>query len=337
MNTQFKTLFTVGVDHGYYSGDCEDIRFIIPEGTARWLRNGKLLTRTLGGQLHVFFEADDRGVALAAIPGEVLRFGLLATNPCFSNFTQLNANFPKTKPLYRNSASPTALDAPEGVTLVGRMLTHVLTVPGRPVTITLKDGSANALKSTDITAAENRVSLAYDLNGYPPGAYDVEEVSASGTKKTAYYFEPELDQAGVFGILEVILSSDLYKATAAFAIGFASREETLNYYIVATTEQASDLNPLSITDAGAAEDDRDPVLFTKIPSASFTDAEISPAMLGDSSKQVVLFRSQATVPRAERARRKIQLMKNAEILIPHLPQPGPGKTNADIIIAISKP
>lgn len=337
MNTQFRTLFTVGVKHGYYNNICEDLRFIVPGDTARCLRNGKLLTRTLDGKLHVLFEADGDGAALAAIPGKVLRFGLLATNSGFFNFTQLTAGFPDTKQLHRNSGSPTALDAPTGVTPVVRMLTHVLTAPVRPVTVTLRDGSANPLQSTVITAAENRVSIAFDLTGYPPGAYDVEEVSANGTNQTAYYSEPELVQAGVFGILEVRVSSGFYQEPPDFKIVFTPRHETLNYYIVATAEQASDLDTLSITDAGAGEDNRDPVLFTRIPAASFTGAEISPALLGGSSKQVVLFRSQAAVPRTEKARRRIQLMKNADILIPHLPQPGPGRSNADIIISVSKP
>jgi len=337
MNTQFETLFTVSVEHDYYQESCEDIRFIIPGDTARWLRNGKLVTRSLDGKLHVLFEADGDGAALAAIPGKVLRFGLLAVNPGFFNFTQLTASFPETKLLYANSASPTALDAPREVALVGRMITHVLTVPERPVALTLKDGSSNSLQSAVITAEDNRVSLAYDLSGFSPGAYAVEEVSAGGTKQTAYYSEPELAQAGVFGILEVIVSSEFYQATAAFEIAFDPREETLNYYIVATAEQASDLDPLSISDAGAGEDNRNPVLFTRVPATSFTAAEISPALLGDSSKQVVLFRSQAAVPRTEKARRRIQLMKNADILIPHLPQPGPEQPNADMIISVSKP
>jgi hypothetical protein len=45
----------------------------------------------------------------------------------------------------------------------------------------------------------------------------------------------------------------------------------------------------------------------------------------------------STGARAEKVRRKIQLMKKSEILIPHLPQPGPAQATAYIIISVSKP
>jgi len=52
---------------------------------------------------------------------------------------------------------------------------------------------------------------------------------------------------------------------------------------------------------------------------------------------LLLFKSTATVARMEKARTKIQLMKSGEAIINNLPQPGQDKTNADLIIPISKP
>jgi hypothetical protein len=51
----------------------------------------------------------------------------------------------------------------------------------------------------------------------------------------------------------------------------------------------------------------------------------------------LLFRSQAPVARRQRGRRKIQLNRNGEVLIEHLPQPGAERATADLIVHLSKP
>jgi hypothetical protein len=43
------------------------------------------------------------------------------------------------------------------------------------------------------------------------------------------------------------------------------------------------------------------------------------------------------VPRQEKARKKIQLTLNGDVIIPHLPQPSADKFKSEIIIQISKP
>ena len=60
-------------------------------------------------------------------------------------------------------------------------------------------------------------------------------------------------------------------------------------------------------------------------------------MLGDSDIKVVLFKSNEVVTRQEKGRQNIQLRKNGEELIPHLPQPGAGKPTGNMIIHLSKP
>src|SRR5207253_4685141 len=119
MTTQFKPLFVVSVAHAYYSGNCEDVAFILPADTAQLLRNGKLLAKVLEGKLYILFETDEAGTALVTISGKTLRIGLQLINPFFSNFTTLNANFASSQLLYRNAAVPTALDAPASVTPAG--------------------------------------------------------------------------------------------------------------------------------------------------------------------------------------------------------------------------
>jgi hypothetical protein len=342
MNTEFKTLFTVAAVHAYYNGNCEDIHFVVPRDVAQLLKNGRLLTKSMGGKLYILFEAAEAGGALAAIPGKTLRIGLQLANPFFSNFTEVGTDFASVKLLYRNTTVPTALSAATRVTLVGQVFSHTLTDNSRPVTVALKDAAGQTvetgtIKTHTIAAADNRTTVSYDLTGQIPGAYSIEEVYPASTKQIAYYTDAELSLAGVFGVLEVKIDGGFYAAAADFQIAFGVRKETLKYYVVATNYSDADFSLLSVTDAGFAEDGRSQINFVKVPSNSFTPAEISPAMLGNSSTKVVLFKSQTPVARTEKARKKIQLKKNGEVLITHLPQPSSGRTNADLIIPISKP
>lgn len=90
-------------------------------------------------------------------------------------------------------------------------------------------------------------------------------------------------------------------------------------------------------DAGFQEDGRLQINFIKVSAESFTPAEIPPELVGNTSAKVVLFKSQNAVARAEKGRKKIQLKRNNDVLITHLPQPGSEKTNANLIVSVSKP
>ena len=122
-----------------------------------------------------------------------------------------------------------------------------------------------------------------------------------------------------------------------FTVPFAAKEETLKYYVVAKNYTNADFNLLSVTDTGFTEDGRPQLQFDKVAPGAFTPDEIPLALLNEGGTQVVLFKSQTTVTRKDRARRKIQLNKNGDVLITHLPQPGEIKSNANLIIHISKP
>lgn len=337
MTTQFKTLFEVAIAHPYYREACEDVSFVLPASTAQWLRNGKLVAKVLEGRLYVLFEADEGGAALKPIPGETLRIGLRLTNPFFSNFTKVDAGFASSKLLYGNAVAPALLDAPIKVRLVGNLFSHTLTDSDRPVTVTLRDKAGVVLQTDEITAALDRAAISYDLTALPPGVYTIDEDLPGGLTRNPYYSDAELLQVGVFGLLEVKIADSFYGVAPDFQIEFEPREETLKYYVVARRYADADINQLSISDSGFGDDGRPQITFTKVLSGAFTPAEIAPALLTDDSGKVVLFKSQALVARAEKARKKIQLKKNGEVLITHLPQPRPEKTNADLVIAISKP
>lgn len=149
--------------------------------------------------------------------------------------------------------------------------------------------------------------------------------------------DPDLAKEGVFGVVEVRIAAGFYDAPAAFEIAFAARQETLRYYLVVSRYSDAELAQLTVSDAGFGEEGRPEVKFTKVPAAGFAPDEIPPALLGGGAATVVLFRSQAPVARRRRGRRKIQLNRNGEVLIEHLPQPGAERPSSDLIVHLSKP
>ena len=149
--------------------------------------------------------------------------------------------------------------------------------------------------------------------------------------------EPELAREGVFGVVEVRIAAGLYDVPAAFEIAFAARQETLRYYLVVRRYSDAELAQINVSDAGFGEEGRPEIKFTKVPAAAFAPDEIPPALLGGGDAEVMLFRSQAPVARRQRGRRKIQLNRNGEVLIEHLPQPGAERPSSDLIVHLSKP
>ena len=337
MITKFSTLFMVNISHTYYISKCRDFDFIFPADTAQLLRNGKLIAKVLDGKLYVLFEADEAGTALVPIAGKRLRIGLKLLNPFFSNFTELPFNSNASTPLYRNTTNPVALDEPEETVMVGQVFSQSLAKTERPVTVTLKNTGGQILQTDIITAANKTTTVSYELAGQAAGAYTVEEAYSGETKKTTYYCDAELRQHGVFGAIEIEINSGFYTAPPTFVIAFDVKEEILKYYIVARNYSGTEFNQLSVKDNGFAEEGRPQVNFTKVLSESFTKDDISPALLGGSDTRVVLFKTQAAIKRREKARKKIQLNKNGDAVITHLPQPGADKANGDLIINISKP
>lgn len=329
MITQFKTLFTVSVSHTYYSGNCRDFDFVVPADVARLMSNGRLLARVLEGKLYVLFETTDLGAPRCPLPGKTLRFGLRLTNAAFTNYTVVDSDFGTSRLLYKNKASPTALDTPSKTALVGNVFVHQLTDTARPVTITLRDENGVALKSDVITSANDRTDISFDLTKYSAGAYTVEEAYTATTKDIPYYFDSELLSQSVVGILEIAIDSGFYTTAPDFAISFSAKQDTLKYYVV-TNYPPADIASLSVTDAGGSS----PITFTKVFPVS---DDISQSITAGGTNNVVLFQSQTAVARNENARPKIQLAYGSEVLIANLPQPGQEKAGSNIIVSISKP
>jgi hypothetical protein len=336
MNLDLRPLFTLAVTHAYYGGPCRDLGFVLPSDAEQLLRGGRLLARTVAGRLHVLFEAGEDGGPRVSLAGRRLRLGLRLLNPHFANFSA-PAGAPAGLPLWRNAAAPAALDPPRGVRLSGPLLVHGLEETARPVTVTVEDEDGRpAAAPQTVDADDGRGTVSFSLPGAAPGLLRVTEQAPASAPRTAEaYLHPELAQGGVLGIVEVRIAAGFYAAPAAFEIAFAARQETLKYYLVAKGYGGAELEQLAVIDAGFTDEARPQVAFDRVPGAELTADDLPPALLGNPA-EVVLFRSAAPVARRERGRRKIQLKRNGDVLIEHLPQPGAERAAADLIVHLSK-
>jgi len=336
MITSFRSLFTVAVAHTYYSERCRDFSFVIPMDTAAQLAGAKLLAREVDGVLHILYETEPGGGALVPVDGRRLRFGLRLRNPLFSNFTALAFDPASEIPLYRNLADPTTLDAALAVQPAGDRFSIPLHSASRPVTVTLADAAGTTLKTETLTADADCTAISYDLLGQPPGLVTAEEAYPADTVSTSWYRDDNLLAMGVFGVVEIIIHNGFYANAPAFTVSFTAKEEPLEYYVVAKNYSTTEFNQLTVADAGFSEESRPRVDFTRIESSAFTDAEIPSALIAPSGARIALFRSTA-VPRRDKGRRKIQLLRHHDVLITHLPQPGAEKARGELIVQLSKP
>jgi hypothetical protein len=332
MITSFHTLCTVAVSHGYYRDICRDFDFIVPADSAATLRNGKLIARVQDGQLHLLYEADGEGAALIRLAGTTLRFGLKLLNPQFSNFSDVAV----VPPLYRNSVIAGRLDLAQGVAMTGRLVHHVITTSNRPVTVTVSNEEGHQIKTETITTANDRSAVSFDLAGHPAGVYSVVEKYPDETVTASYYSDPELQRAGVSGVVEIKIAAGFYALPPAFIISFDAKQETLKYYVVAGNYTAAELDHLSVSDTGYVDEGRVRIDFIRVPSASFASDDIPSGMLVKEGEKIVLFKSETPVARRETARKKIQLSNNGDVLIRNLPQAGADRVSGDFFIHISK-
>jgi len=148
--------------------------------------------------------------------------------------------------------------------------------------------------------------------------------------------DAELLRAGLFGVVEITVDPGFYAAPPAFEIAFAAREETLKYYVVARNYTPAQFNQLDVTDEGFTADARPKIDFQRVAASDFSADDVPASVLGDAGAKVALFRSQAPVARREKARRRIQLARNTEVIVQNLQQPGAAAATANLVIHLSK-
>ncbi len=167
-----------------------------------------------------------------------------------------------------------------------------------------------------VKADEGRLRMLYEANS-------VGDPVLSAADKTLY-----------FGLK---LGNPYFANEAEFGIAFQARQDRLRYYLVARNFSDAEMAQLSVSDTGFASEGRAEVAFRRIAPAAFAVEEIQPAMLGPAESKVVLFESEAAVARQAIGMRGIQLKRNGTTLVSHLPQPGPERSNAEVIVQLSKP
>ncbi|MBL1179235.1 hypothetical protein [Pantanalinema sp. GBBB05] len=332
---QFKILLTLKINHSYYQNGIDSIGISTLADTMELFHRGQLIQKIHKGVLYVLVKVDETGNPIVDLAGETLRFGVQLLNLFFSNFTDFTLS--SSHYLYSNTTVPDQLDQPVLVKLVGRQFSTTLTQPDRPVIVNLRGSSGQIIHHQTIDTLEHDATLSYDLSGQRSGAYSLEEQYPTTIITTPYYFDPELQQSRAFGIVEITIDTKFYTTAPELTIAFQAKQETLKYYIVAHRYSEAELNQLTITDTGFTEENRPEINFSPVFPAAFTAEDLSPDLLETSHTKVVLFKSQAPVRRQEQARRNIQLLRNGDVLIPHLPQPAASQTTADLIIHLSKP
>jgi len=152
----------------------------------------------------------------------------------------------------------------------------------------------------------------------------------------AHEEDAELLREGFFCLVEIRIAAGFYVTPPEFEIGFDAREDTLKYFVVARNYSAGEFNQLEVTDAGFSADGRPKIDFVRVAASAFTAADLPAEVLGGADVRVALFRSQQSVARQDKARKRIQLARNNDVIIPQLPQPGAAAATANLVVHLSK-
>lgn len=341
MKIQFFKLLTMTIMHTYYREHCRDFTFIVPSDSAQLLKDGKLLAKEVDGRFIVLFEADGDGNSLASVAGRKLRIGLALRNSHFGNISELGPGAGMLTPIYRNGAGASDL-YPEDSVLVGNIFSLSLSDKTRPVLVSLNDANGFVLQCDSITTADNRTEFSCDLTSLPAASYSISEIYPERTATTFLYHDAELQPQRPFGIVEIEISKDFYTLkpkplAPEMTIMFSARLEALKYYVVANGNTNTNFfDKLTIADSGFSEEKRDEVVFDRVPGNALGEDDLSADLLGEIPGNILLFKSRDKVARREAGRKKIQLVKNGDVLISNLPQPAADKVKADIVIQISR-
>jgi hypothetical protein len=331
MNISFQHLCIVSVEHAYYAAGCRDFAFVNLGGTAELMRRGRLLAREVDGRLHVLYEVDEAGAPSSSLAGETLFLGLRQLNASFSNFTSPVLGDVSLTPLFTNGAQATAFDAAQGVRVVSSSFAPLPQENGRPVRLQLSDARGHALAVRAHAAAGP--APAFDLRSFPTGVYSLLEDYGGGlTRSRALFLDGAEAARGVWGILALRVDASFYAQAANapplnVALSLGARSETLKYYIVAP---GFDVSTLSIDDEGSNGPGASKLGFAKAAP------DLPASVLGADLASTTMFSSLSPVARSERGLRKLHLKHGTETFIEHLPQPGAERSQAQLIIRLTK-
>lgn len=330
MGIHFRTLLQIEVAHDYYGGLCRDLDFVVPPGEPA-LAAGKLRVRTRDGRLLVLYEADDAGVPLRNIASTTFFIGLRLNNPAFANFTQ--PPVADGLPLFANTALATAFDAPVSADFVAANQRIAPAQVTRPLTLGWTTG---ALTIAQRTLVAGELETHFETRAWPVGRYTLSETAGGPPQLSNWLQLPSLAGEGVWGVLAITVDGNFYANPPTLTVALQARRDIVKYYVVARNYGTTEFSQLVLADAGAVEQSRPALAFDKVLPANFTADDIPPAALGDGTARIVLFRSQLPVARRAGGYRKLQLKRNNDILVQHLPQAGSDRAQAHFIVHLAK-
>lgn len=340
MNASFGLLGSIELRHPYFAdGLLRGGRFALPDDTAALLRAGRLQSRLRDGVWHLLIERVGTQPRVALRDGTTLWIGVRPEGGPLEHVTAPLVSAGHVAFL-ANATDFGSLDPPLAVRLASGLHALPLDATPRPLTVRLRLRDDTVI--AQITVQGDETSVALDLRALPAGLYRAEEDDGSAPPRSTHLLvHPALHAHGVPVVVGLRLSAALYGAASppVWHVDFVAAAQPLEYYVVARNFGASEFGQLRVRDEGFGDDGRPEIPFDRIEQAALDPAlHLTPALMGaEPGARVALFRSRAPVPRRERPRRRLQLTRNNDVLIDHLPQPDASRAKSQFVIHLSKP
>ncbi len=338
MRTRFTPLLSVNIEHGYFGRPAEVLHVQALPATARLLKGWRMLTRPAPGRFELMAEIDEADQRFApdeALVGRTLHFGLRVADGQLDTITAPLGIPLGLRPWWRSTAVPGALAGPQALRLSGRHLRVETTFDTRPVTLRMltEDGVERATQLLN----DGDEGVTWPV-AWPDGLWRAEERAGASVREQAVLVDEALAAAPIWGVLSLTLGAAELAAPPAYTLRLDARSDTLRYYVVAQRYSQPDFDALSVLDTGAAADARPALAFNRVEAAAFGPAHLSPAVLDAAgTARIALFESQAPSTRRERGLRGIELHRNGDVMLSHLPAPGPGRVDAQFVVHLNQP
>ena len=332
---EFGKLLDITLTHEYYQGLCPDLRFELMPDSSRLLKVGAVKALNTPGQLTLYFQKDNQGDPLQNLAGQQLKLAVTVANPKFSVIT----NLPKSDnqiPVYRNSTTPSILDAPQSYQKVPGRFSYSLQFSEHPAIVQLTDDDGALVETHTISADSEASDLSLLIEKYGPGFYRIKESADGNNAETLVSYKPSTPLRAI-ALIELTLDSGFYTTPPSLNIQFSAVNDTLNYYIVASNYSENDFDKLALDDAGFSEQSRGEITFSRMESNNFTNTQVPANLLNSNGAKIVLFHSQSAVSRRQQGPKKLQLKLDGDVLISNLPTPGSKSVKADFFIHVAKP
>lgn len=343
MNLLYTRLYNLSIRHDYYKdGLAKGVSLLPSADTARLLKGGRMLFKTIPKGITVLYRTEDDETTPFVDLGKDVRLTFelsLANKNQFLNITNLDESptrkYSSSNILYfKNDPASASTDpsAPEELNfelldfIQGRLFTYGFSLSGSPAQVLFRVyNESNTLvsigKNVDGTPWNTTLTLdklsndtynqQIDLRDQPKGRY---KITVRNTTDTTTLHEKEVyldeDMAGknINGIVDIIYNTaedHIYSDTEEYAIQF-NRKRSFWKYLVVNKSNTHDFNAdtFSIDDAGSATGPYVVNTFSVLGSVPSADIKVS-------GLDTIVFRSNAEIPFYEIPKVSLELKKNA--------------------------